>query len=115
MLVIVQKALSQCSCIFPRFRDQGTGDGEQGKTDGKNEAGNSAGIGATKDRQIGKLREDAAQLQNQLQELRLMPDGAGDGVDTRSQVQVNKHYNGLSKQSLSYLIYVKLIKKAGYY
>ena len=45
---------------------------------------------ATKDRQIGKLREDAAQLQHQLQELRLMPDGAGDGVDTRSQVQVNK-------------------------
>ena len=43
---------------------------------------------ATKDRQIGKLREDAAQLQHQLQELRLTPDGAGDGVDTRSQVQV---------------------------
>ena len=46
---------------------------------------------ATKDRQIGKLREDAAQLQRQLQELRLTPDGAGDSIDTRSQVQVGKY------------------------
>ena len=37
---------------------------------------------ATKDRQIGKLREDAAQLQRQLQELRLTPDGAGGDTQT---------------------------------
>lgn len=45
---------------------------------------------ATKDRQIGKLREDAAQLQRQLQELRLTPDGAGDSADTKSHVQVRE-------------------------
>ena len=47
---------------------------------------------ATKDRQIGKLREDAAQLQRQLQELRLTPDGGGGDSAATSQTQTQVRY-----------------------